>query len=318
MPHPAQPGMSNAQYMASLAAQRNIPPAAAAAAAANEAALRRSRKPTDKTIPDGVEDLVIGEAVQQYKTLRDVEKRLDAAMVRKRLDIQDSISRTVKRFRTLRIWISNTVENPSWQPGVSNGTRVGSERYKVRIEGRILDDNNDPTHASEDSDDEDENPGDVAKIGNAINQDGSTTKMKSDQNRQRVRLSHFFKSISVEFDSNSSLKLEESAPIRWIKPQLPPTATSLPPTADFDSIQFSRTSPENVNITISLVRDENPERYKLSKELADVLDVEEESRSGIVMGIWDYAKAMGLQEDEEKRQVRCDHRLRAVSVSFFS
>ena len=34
--------------------------------------------------------------------------------------------------------------------------------------------------------------------------------------------------------------------------------------------------------------------------------------SGIVLGIWDYIRAMGLQEDEEKRLVRCDHRLRSV------
>jgi len=31
----------------------------------------------------------------------------------------------------------------------------------------------------------------------------------------------------------------------------------------------------------------------------------------IVWAFWDYAKAMGLQEDEEKRQVRCDHVLRS-------
>ena len=85
---------------------------------------------------------------------------------------------------------------------------------------------------------------------------------------------------------------------------------------EFDCLQFSRASQENLNVTISLVRDETPERYKLSKELADVLDTEEETRSGIVLGIWDYIRAMGLQEDEEKRQVRCDDRLRAVCSSY--
>ncbi len=97
MPMPQQP--VNPQYMP---AQRSMPHP-------NDAVLRRSRKPTDKNIPDGVEDVVIGEGVQQYKNLRDLEKRLDAAIVRKRLDIQDSISKTVKKYRTMRIWISNTV-----------------------------------------------------------------------------------------------------------------------------------------------------------------------------------------------------------------
>ncbi|KAI9036866.1 uncharacterized protein KD926_001254 [Aspergillus affinis] len=295
--HPVPP-----QY---LPPQRNM-------AHPNDTALRRSRKPTDKNIPDGIEDVIVGEGVQQYKSLRDLEKRLDAAIVRKRLDIQDSISKTVKKYRTMRIWISNTVESQPWQDasgqnGSAPGSNPGSGRYKVRIEGRLLDDDSDPT-AAEDSDDEgaaDESNGD------AMEQDSSEAK-KSGAKQQKQRFSHFFKTISVDFDKASTVNPEEVKPVSWIKPQLPPNAVSLPPSADFDSLQFSRASQENLNITISLVHDEVPERYKLSKELAEVLDVEEETRSGIVLGIWDYIRAMGLQEDEEKRLVRCDHRLRSI------
>jgi SWI/SNF-related matrix-associated actin-dependent regulator of chromatin subfamily D len=58
---------------------------------ANDLAKRRSRKPTDKTLPDGVEDIVIDpEAVQRYKDLRHVERKLDSTMTRKRLDVLDS------------------------------------------------------------------------------------------------------------------------------------------------------------------------------------------------------------------------------------
>lgn len=56
----------------------------------------RSRKPTDKNIPEGVEDCVIGDGVQRYRDLRELERRLDSTMVRKRLDIQDSVNRNVK------------------------------------------------------------------------------------------------------------------------------------------------------------------------------------------------------------------------------
>ncbi|KAJ9191609.1 hypothetical protein DTO166G4_1065 [Paecilomyces variotii] len=300
MPVPLPPqAVPNPQL---LAAQRTM-------AQSNDAALRRSRKPTDKNIPDGVEEVIIGEGVQQYKSLREVEKRLDAAMVRKRLDIQDSISRTVKRYRTLRVWITNTVENQPWQKDEQNGANPGSGRYKVKIEGRLLDDDSDPTVPDE-SDDE----GGEDQNGDAMEQDGQegTKDKKPASKRPRPRLSHFFKTITIDFDKAPSAKPEEVKPITWNKPQLPPNATSLPPTADFDSLQFSRASQENLNVTISLVRDETPERYKLSKELAEVLDTEEEARSGIVLGIWDYIRAMGLQEDEEKRQVRCDHRLRSI------
>ncbi|KAL4880056.1 hypothetical protein BJY04DRAFT_208327 [Aspergillus karnatakaensis] len=295
VPHHAMPP----QYMAP---QRNLQHQ-------NDAALRRSRKPTDKNIPDNVEDVVIGEGVQQYKSLRDLEKRLDAAIVRKRLDIQDSISKTVKKYRTMRIWVSNTVESQPWQTGQNDpapGTTPGSGRYKVRIEGRLLDDDN---HVAA-SDSEDES--DAQDNDDVMEEDGADDTKKTASRRSKQRFSQFFKTITVDFDKSSSTSPDEMKTVNWAKPQSPPNSASLPPTADFDCVQFSRASQENLNVTISLVRDETPERYKLSKELAEVLDVEEETRSGIVLGVWDYIRAMGLQEDEEKRLVRCDDRLRAI------
>lgn len=56
----------------------------------------RSKKPTDKSIPEGVENCIIGDGVQKYRELRDIERRLDATMMRKRLDIQDAVNRNVK------------------------------------------------------------------------------------------------------------------------------------------------------------------------------------------------------------------------------
>jgi SWI/SNF-related matrix-associated actin-dependent regulator of chromatin subfamily D len=88
--------------------------------------------------------------------------------------------------------------------------------------------------------------------------------------------------------------------------------------ADFDCLEFERKGDENLNVTINLVRDELPERFRLSQALSQTLDAEEADRAEVVMGIWEYVKAMGLQEDEEKRSVRCDDRLRQVSCSQFS
>jgi SWI/SNF-related matrix-associated actin-dependent regulator of chromatin subfamily D len=82
-PHP-QP--TPAQLQAHKAAQDH----------ASEQAKLRSQKPTDKNVPDGVEDVVIGDGVEQYKKLREVERRLDAAIMKKRLDIQDSVNRSMK------------------------------------------------------------------------------------------------------------------------------------------------------------------------------------------------------------------------------
>ena len=59
-------------------------------------ARKRSRKPTDKSLPDGIDDCTIGDMATRYRELRDFERRLDATMTRKRLDIVDSVNRSVK------------------------------------------------------------------------------------------------------------------------------------------------------------------------------------------------------------------------------
>jgi SWI/SNF-related matrix-associated actin-dependent regulator of chromatin subfamily D len=247
-------------------------------------------------MPEGLEDITIGEGIHQYKELRDVERKLDYAMMRKRLEIGDSIHRSNKRHKTMRIWISNTVENQPWQErgldadAFDFGTGVDGT-YRVKIEGRLLaDDSEDPLI----NDDEEEMP----ETDSMADVTDKTAKGKS-----RKRLSHFFKGISVEYDKSRNLSTEPPQ-VEWKKQ---------PGGADFDAIEFERKGDENINVTINLTRAETPERFRLSKALADVLDTDEEDKSGAVLGIWDYVKAMGLQEDEEKRAVRCDEKLKAVS-----
>lgn len=302
MPHQQ---VAHPQYMAAAAAahQRGMLPI-------NDAHLRRSRKPTEKNMPDGIEDYVIGDGVQEYKKLQNIEKRLDSSMVRKRLDIQDSLGRSTKRYRTLRLWISNTTEGQDWQKGEQNGEGPGSGRYKVRIEGRILEDGSaDVTLPAEDSDSEEEKEEEV--VAGEGGEDAEKPKSKKRQ-RSRQKLSHFFKSITIDFDKAHNGKDADLSPVTWAKPQILPTSVSLPPSADFDELSFSRTAQENVNITLTLVRDEQPERFKVSQELQEVIDLEEATRSEIISALWDYVLVKGLQEDHEKRLVRCDTKLRNV------
>ncbi|KAI9776162.1 MAG: SWI/SNF complex component snf12 [Geoglossum umbratile] len=288
----------------------------AAAAQERELAKRRSRKPTDKNIPDGVEDVIVGDGVKRYRELRDVERKLDAAMMRKRLDIQDSVNRNVKRYKTMRIWISNTAENQPWQANSLDENAfdfsTGIEAtYKVRIEGRLLDDEDD-NELSDIEDSEDEN---ADKDDDAMDEGNVEPKSKAKAKlppQPRKKLPHFFKSITVEFDRSKSLQPDATTQIEWKKPPHQAGAPNLTLAADFDCLEFERKGDENINCTINLVRDENPDRLRLSKELAEVLDTDEETRAGVVMGIWEYVKTMGLQEDEEKRGVRCDERLRAI------
>ena len=288
---------------------------------ANELAKRRAHKPTDKNIPDGIEELIIGDGVQQYKRLRELERKLDAVMMRKRIDTQDSFQHGSKRYRTLRVWISNTVDNQPWQgrgldTDMFDFTSGVESTYKVKIEGRLLDD--DFTDESTERASSDEHNGkreDSERPGNSTDKGGKTSK-ESEQPSNTIpksKLSHFFKAITVDFDRAKNLQPDAVTQIEWKKP--PPDLKSSAPAASagFDCLEFERKGDENINCTIHFYRDENPERFILSRKLANLLDTEEDDRTSVTFKLWQYIKAAGLHQDEEKRVVQCDDRLRAAS-----
>ncbi len=272
-----------------------------------EGARRQSKKPTDREIPEELSDVVVGDGVEHYKKLRDVERRVDAVMMRKRLDVNDNINRQhTPRDGILRVWISNTAEGQPWQAAEEGSVTFGEDgtfdfgensqaTFRVKIEGRLLPDT-------------------------AVEQDSSDEEKKEDTSR-RPRLSHFFKSIVTRFDRNPALQPDGYSAIEWQKP-VPPTANYDPNSSEvsFDTLEFERKSDENINVTVELTRDveKKKERYKLSPILAEILDTDEEDKAGAVSGIWDYCRAMGLQEDDDRRTIVCDEPLRRVSETIIS
>lgn len=178
--------------------------------------------------------------------------------------------------------------------------------YRVKIEGRLLDDEEEEDD-SDDSEDEDE-----ATNGDAMDEDGKEEpKKKSKTSTKQYKFSHFFKAMTVDFDRSKGKEGSDQS-VEWKKPTVAPNAANLPTAADFDQLEFKRGGDENTNITINLFRDENPERFHLNPPLADILDTTVATRAEAVMGVWEYIKAMGLQEDDEKRSFDCDDRLRLV------
>ncbi|KXT16779.1 hypothetical protein AC579_5488 [Pseudocercospora musae] len=255
-------------------------------------ARRQAKKPTDREIPHEVSEAIVGDGVDRYKQLREIERRLDAVMMRKRLDISDNLQRRyTRREGILRVWVSNTAEGQPWQvmeEGTANEDgmfELGENQatYKVKIEGRLLD-------------------------------DPETDEADKPTPQHRSRLSTFFKQISIDFDRDPNLQPDGFSQIEWRKKQMTP-GQQLDPTDsenNFDTLEFTRKADENINITINLTRDEKSERFKLSPELAEILDTEEEDRAGAVQGIWEYCRAMGLQEDDDKRKIICDEPLRKL------
>ncbi len=184
--------------------------------------------------------------------------------------------------------------------------------YRVKIEGKLLDDDHDE---GEDTDeDEDDSGGDKLEDSEAMDEDAKESKKPtSGRSTPRFKFSHFFKSMTVEFERNKTKDGAEQT-VEWKKPAIPPNAVNPPNAADFDQLEFKRGGDENVNITINLVRDESQERFQLSPALAAIMDTNEATRAEAVTGIWDYLKIMGLQEDDERRSFRCDELLKVVGL----
>lgn len=206
----------------------------------------------------------------------------------------------------MRIWITNTVEDQVWQ---GNGLNVDAfdfnptmeSSYRVKIEGALL----------EDSEEEQKKPAEAAPAA-----EGEAAEAPAPAAAPtKPSFSHFFKAITVDFDRSRSRNGAEQA-VEWKKPEAagrPGQPAPEAPGAEFDEFTFKRSGDENSNITINLFRHELPERYLLSPELAAAVDMTEATQQEAVMGLWEYIRAAGLQEDEEKRNFRCDDILRQVS-----
>lgn len=101
---------------------------------------KKKKKLADKILPQKVRDLV--PESQAYMDLLAFERKLDATIMRKRLDIQEALKRPMKQKRKLRIFISNTFY-PAKEAGEGEEGSVAS--WELRVEGRLLDDTkNDP------------------------------------------------------------------------------------------------------------------------------------------------------------------------------
>jgi SWI/SNF-related matrix-associated actin-dependent regulator of chromatin subfamily D len=260
---------------------------------------RIAKNPTDKNIPDGVEDVCIGDGVARYRDLRDLERTLDATMMRKKLDVMDSKHHSrASRHGTMRIWISNTAENQPWQSTGIDADAFDFESdtqatYRVKIQGRLLDGDADEG-LEDDEDDEDA-------------MDLETSEAKEKPAAKPKLFSQYFNSITIDLDRAKTLQPDNFTQIEWKRPE-----NSTAKESNFSELEFERKGDDNINITVNLQRYQNPEMFRLSKPLAELLDTDEEDRAGVLMGIWEYARSQHLQQDDDERKFACDAKLKAL------
>ncbi|CAD5118505.1 DgyrCDS7199 [Dimorphilus gyrociliatus] len=96
---------------------------------------KKKRKIADKVIPEKIRELV--PESNAYMELLAFERKLDATIMRKRLDIQEALKRPHKVKRKLRIYISNTF-TPAKPAELNNGQDAPAS-WELRVEGKLID-----------------------------------------------------------------------------------------------------------------------------------------------------------------------------------
>ena len=61
-------------------------------------------------------------------------------------------------------------------------------------------------------------------------------------------------------------------------------------TREYDGFEIKRKGNTNCKVKIVMQLDSQPEKYKLSPQLASILDIQEETKSQTIRAMWHYVK----------------------------
>lgn len=237
----------------------------------------RRWRPIDRTIDSKVQEIV--PEAQLYTKLASAEKWLDAAVSRKYADMQERVRSMSKHKRTLRIFVSNLAHDQPWQgslqhldPNAFDFESNYIPSWTLRMEGKLLE--NDQAYSI----------------------DGNEHSRQPTGPKHGTKFSAFLRSITVEIDRPSDLYAEPNV-VEWNRLSTP---------SSFDGFEVRRKGDTNVNVKILIRKEHNPERYKLTPKLANLIGITEDTKQNIVLAFWRYIKHFKLQDSQDKRLINCD------------
>ncbi len=242
------------------------------------AARRKKQKVAEKQIPDKVTAMLPESAI--YTQLLEFEARVDAALARKKLDIQEVVRSPPPVQRILRMYVFNTFANQSCQDPnnpyqqQSGGHAREPPSWTLRIMGRIL-----------------ESDGSEQDGGNS-----SSTK----PNPVLPKFSSFFKRITIQLDPNL---FPDDHTIVW---------EAVRASNHVEGFEIKRKGDQEFVANIKLEMDYTPERFKLSAPLAEILGVEVDTRPHIIAALWQYIKGKKLQNPTDPTLINCDPALQKI------
>ncbi|WCJ36245.1 hypothetical protein M5689_017458 [Euphorbia peplus] len=234
------------------------------------AAPRKKPKLSEKQIPEQVAAVLPESAL--YTQLLEFEARIDSAMARKKMDIQQSLKHPSCTRKTLRIYIFNTHENQV--EGEMNNAPAPAQpaqppSWSLKIVGRILEDGKDPI---------------LAGI----------------RPKTHPKFSSYFKKITIYLDQ---ILYPDNHVILW--------ESSRSPTLS-EGFEVKRKGNKEFTARIRLEMNYVPEKFKLSPALSEILGMEAESRSRVMVAIWHYVKSKKLQVQNDPYYFLCDPPLKKL------
>ncbi|TFK69202.1 SWI/SNF complex 60 kDa subunit [Pluteus cervinus] len=236
----------------------------------------KKRKLTDKSIPNAIiQDPEFTQDSKMYQDLLEMERKLDWTMMRKRMEVQDALSRNPSITRTLRIFLSHTVSGQVWQTGGTAEspkfeTGEGIPAWAFKIEGRLLE-------------------------------------LPNQRSRDRPpprKFSTLIKRMVVELDRDPTLYPDGNI-VEW--PRAPGHHNPV-----LDGFTIRRTGDTQTKIRVIIYLEHYPEQYKVQGELGEILGLREDSRVGVIQALWTYIKLQGLQDKADRRMIRADDKLRMI------
>ncbi|KAF8340439.1 SWI/SNF complex 60 kDa subunit [Cantharellus anzutake] len=209
--------------------------------------------------------------------MRELERKLDWTMARKVLEMQETVTKVIRKRRTLRVFVTHTVHDQVWQvqgkdTSVDFNTGRGIPSWELRIEGKLLD-----------------------EVGVILAKDRNIAPPPP-------KFGSFLKSIVVDVDRDPRLYPEEVI-VEWHKnPTLP---------AD-DGFSIRRRGDTSLRVRIIIHLDNIPEKGSVDPALSSIIGVKQGTRAECVTALWYYIKHNGLQDKNDRRVVRPDEKLRTL------
>ncbi|KAK2409365.1 SWI/SNF complex component SNF12 protein [Trifolium repens] len=234
------------------------------------APLRKKRNLPDNLIPEKVAKLVPESAI--YTRLLELEAQIDAALNRKKIDVQEAVKNPHSVKKTLRVYVYNTFSN---QTKLDSGKVGGAEEpsWSLRLTGRILEE-----------DGKDSAVGGVSKKESFL----------------YPKFSAFFKKITVYLDQGF---YPDNHVMVW---------DSARSSAQQDGFEVKRKGDKEFTAVIRLAMNYSPEKFMVSTPLAKVLGIEFDTRPRIMAALWNYVKFRKLQSPNDPSFFMCDASLQKV------